>query len=42
MNVGDSNSIMEAIDNIKDSMIRAKMSEWNLNKVKNEYTTEKS
>ena len=41
VNVGDSNSIMEAIDNIKDSMIRAKMSEWNLNKVKNEYTTEK-
>lgn len=41
VDVGDSNSIMEAIDNIKDSMIRSKMSEWNLNKVKNEYTIEK-
>jgi glycosyltransferase involved in cell wall biosynthesis len=39
--VGNSNSVIEAIDNINNSSVRSKMSEWNLNKVNNEYTIEK-
>lgn len=39
--VGNSNSVIEAIDKIKNSSVRLKMSEWNLNKVHNEYTIEK-
>lgn len=38
--VGNSNSIIEAINNIKSSIVRLKMAEWNLNKVKNEYIIE--
>lgn len=39
--VGDSNSIIEAINDIKSPIERSKMSEWNLKKVKDEYTTNK-
>ena len=39
--VGNSNSIMDAINNIRSSIDRSKMSVWNLNKVMNEYTIEK-
>jgi glycosyltransferase involved in cell wall biosynthesis len=38
--VGDSLSIIDAIEKMKNSNDRSKMSEWNLNKVKSEYTTE--
>lgn len=39
--VGNSNSIMDAINNIRSSIDRSRMSVWNLNKVMNEYTIEK-
>lgn len=39
--VGDSNSIIEAINSVKSPIRRLKMSEWNIKKVKCEYTTNK-
>lgn len=39
--VGNPKSIIDAINNIKSSIVRSRMSAWNLNKVKNEYTIEK-
>lgn len=39
--VGNSKSIIEAIYNIQSPIDRTRMSTWNLNKVKNEYTIEK-
>jgi glycosyltransferase involved in cell wall biosynthesis len=39
--VGNSNSIIEAVNSVKSFSVRAKMSEWNLKKVRDEYTTDK-
>lgn len=39
--VGNSNSIIEAINSLRSFAARSKMSEWNLKKVKDEYTTSK-
>ena len=39
--VGNSDSIYRAINLMEDPNLRLRMSEWNINKVKNEYTIEK-
>lgn len=41
VDVNDSKSIIDAIEHLKKSTVREKMAEWNLIKVKNEYTIEK-
>lgn len=41
VDVGNSDSIIKAINNLKGFTIRLEMSEWNLKKVKREYTIDK-
>lgn len=41
INVGDSDSLIKAIDDLKNPRIRYDMSIWNVNKVLHDYTTDK-
>lgn len=38
---GDGTAIIQALESMSDSTVRQKMSNWNIDKVKNEYTLEK-